>query len=279
MAVLGVGVSTLVVLVLLLMWLQLNRCLSLVGSALLGALVSSAAIDALWSWGSDAGWLSVATPTLLVLGALLLMRWQEILPTRRWVAFGLVTTFVVRAVVMAPIHRGWSGRLSGDVHDWLVMAGLDPSALPPPEELPPRILGNVEMPCGLDRFRVRSDDLKTPPGSLRLRIEACGFSPQAFRAQGSQNIEISNALAVAVQISFAPQDEDGEYFSTWSVVVPPESSIEVPDFKVPVGGAVLIYAPLEPRLGVVFGSGGQVPGEFWISRSPLLMKRQVSDTP
>ncbi|MEO5668759.1 MAG: hypothetical protein ABIR96_11925, partial [Bdellovibrionota bacterium] len=111
------------------------------------------------------------------------------------------------------------------------------------------------------------------------RVEPCGLSPQAFKARGTETVEISNALKNAIQITFAPQSEDGEYFPAWSVVVPPESSIEVADFKVPVGGAVLIYAPLEPQLGVVLGANGQIPGEFSVSRQPLLLKRQASDAP
>jgi hypothetical protein len=273
----GLGTSSLIVSVFLAVWLRWNRCLGLVGSALVGALFVSSLMDFLWAWGGDEAWASRAVPLLMLVVAGAIMRVENFLPTPRWIAFGVVAMFVIRAVVMAPTHREWSGRLSGNVREWLILSGLDPSALATREEIPPVVLAQVEMPCGLGNFLVHTDDLKSMPGAFRLRIEPCGFSPSAFRARGSETLEVSNALTMAVQVSFAPQGEDGDYFSTWSIVVPPESSVEVPDFKVPVGGTVLIYAPLEPRLGAVFGSNVQVPGEFRVSREPLLLKRQVPD--
>jgi hypothetical protein len=279
MITLGVGTSTFVVALVLLIWLRFNRCLSLTGSALAGSLFVSALIDSLWAWGSEAAWFAVVVPLLLAGFAIVLIRVEDLLPTRRWVAFGLVAMFVVRALVMAPTRQDWSGRLSGNVREWLMMSRLDPSSLSRPQDLPPPRLSEIEMPCGLDRFQVKTDDLKAVSGSFQLRIEACGFSPQAFRVRGSESLEISNALGMAIQVSFALQDEGGDYAPSWSVVIPPESSIEVADFKVPVGGAVLIYAPLEPQLGVVMGANAQVPGELWVSRTPLMLKRQFSDTP
>jgi hypothetical protein len=279
MIALGVGTTTLIVALLLLLWLRFNRCLSLTGSALAGSLFLSSILDSLWAWGSDARWFAVVVPLLLAGFAIALIRLEALLPTRRWVAFGLVAMFVVRALVMAPTHQDWSGRLSGNVREWLLLSGLDPSSVERTQDLPPPRLAEIEMPCGLDRFQVKTDDLKSISGAFQLRIEACGFSPQAFRARGSESLEISNSLGMAVQVSFAPQEEDGDYAPSWSVVIPPESSIEVADFKVPVGGAILIYAPLEPQLGVVMGANAQVPGELWVSRTPLMLKRQVSDTP
>jgi len=274
----GVGSSTLVVALFLLLWLRFNRSLSLVGSGFAGALLVSGLMDSLLAWGSDDRWLAIALPLMFVALAIFLIRIDSLIPTRRWVVFGLVSMFMIRALVLAPTHATWSGRLSGSVREWLVLAGLDPSVLPRKEE-PPPVLSDIEMPCGLGRFSVKSDAIKPVTGAFQLRIEACGFSPQAFSVRGSEIIEISNALEMAVQISFAPQDEEGEYLNTMSVVVPPQSSIEVADFKVPVGGSVLVYAPLEPHLGSVLGVNVRVPGEYWVSRQPLTLKRQALDVP
>lgn len=275
---LGIGSSTLVVALLLLVWLRFNRSLSLVGSGFAGALLVSAVMDSLWAWGSDERWYAIVLPLVFVALPIFLIRVDSMIPTRRWVVFGLVSMFMIRALVMAPTHTAWSGRLSGNVREWLVMAGLDPSTLPRKEE-PPPVLSEVEMPCGLGRFRVKSDKVQPVNGAFQLNIEACGFTPQAFSVRGSEMLEITNALEMAVQISFAPQDEEGEYMSTTSVVVPPQSTIEVSDFKVPVGGSVLVYAPLEPHLGSVLGVNIRVPGEYWVSRTPLGLKRQATDAP
>lgn len=274
----GLGYFSLSLLVLLLIWLRATRCLSLVGSALAGAVLVSSVIDFLWTWGSDQRWYALLLPVALVAAMIALLSREKLVPSRRWVAFGIVCLFVVRLIVIVPTHTAWSGRVTGQVRDWLVMSGLDPSSLPKADEAPPPSLSEIEMPCGLSRFRVRSSDLK-PILSSTLRIEPCGLSPQAFVAKELGSFEISNSLAMAVEIAFAVQEEGGKYSPTWSVVVPPQSSVEVPDFKVPVGGAVLVYAPLEPHLGIAIGSDLRIAGEFWVSRTPLMLRRQAIDTP
>ncbi len=279
MSAFGVGLSSLVVLALFLVWWRLNRSLGLVGSALAGALLMSGVVDAFLAWGSGEKALVWLLPLILPLFAVILLWAPWTFPSRRWVSFGVVSMFVLRLIVAAPTHSAWSGRLSGSVRDWLLMAGLDPSLSVREPEAPPAFLGDVEMPCGLGRFRVKSDDLKPSTAGLRLRVEPCGFTPLAFAARGVSTLEISNALSIALELAFAPQGEGSETVAPWSIVVPPESSVEVTDFRVPVGGAVLVYAPLEAHLGAVFVADPRVAGEYWVSRRPLSLVRQTFDAP
>jgi hypothetical protein len=279
MNVLGIGLSTLIVLILLGAWWRYNRCLGLLGSALAGAAIISGIVDSLWAWGTNDPWFSVLVPLLVPLAVLFLLRWAGALTSRRWVVFGIIGMFLIRLVVLAPTHVRWSGRLSGSVREWLIMAGLDPSTLPTRQVIIPPYLHEIEMPCGLQDFQVRSSEINSSHPGFTLRIEECGFLPQAFSSRGAGALEISSSLAFALEVRFAPQTEDGGFLESWSVVVPPESSIEVPDFRVPVGGAVLIYAPLQVELGIVFASDPRVPGEFQVSRDPLLLRRQSFDAP
>lgn len=280
--------GTLSVLVLLLFWVHWNKCLGLVGSALSGALILSAALDFFFAVGWKAGTLPplqlfvyFVAPALGVLVGLSMLFFSGLMLSSRWIVFGLVCMFLIRALATAPSHHQWSNQLSDDFGQLLRRAGLEVNVnngILESDSYP--LVSEQEMPCGLMNFSVSSKALNAQKNKVQLYIKECGFHPQGLSIEGgSFTVEVHNALPRALELRVSAQSEGGDYAPVRSFVVPPDSYIEVADLEVPRDGALLVYAPLEINLGATLLSDPSI-GTLWrVSREPLQLERQYSVEP
>jgi hypothetical protein len=275
--------SSLCVLLFLICWVHWTRSLGLIGSALLGALVVSSLMDLFLSWGfktelafSLDSLSSFVAPLLGLLVGLALFFFGALVLTPRWIAFGLVIMFCLRALLIAPSHQVWSSQLSEKFGRYLLRAGLNVQReqVADFEALFPKI-SEQEMPCGMMSYRVSTQNLQIQNSEVKLYVKECGFHPQGLALGGGVfSLEIHNALPRALELRLSPRLEDGDYAAPRSFVVPPESYIEVSDLDLPPKGAVLIYAPLEPLLGSALLVDPSLKAEWRVSREPLGLERQ-----
>ncbi len=291
---------TLILLTIFLLWFWSNATLGLFGSALLGALFLNAVVDASFAWTLLVGAMpgvsafSVLVPTAHFLIAIALLIWASKARAlqMRWLFSGFLSFFVLRALLLIPVAGMWSGEIAGMTQKVSKWTGLEVRGENTPLE---HSEADNELEKIINDELARSEDsgknaissekkiiCERPNGERYSSLSAmpltsspivwteCGFDKTIFIVDGEDELNLKNMTHSPVQLKFSSYDVDHAGFGdSWDFVLLPNSTQTISQFKTPERGAIFIYSPDHPELGIgaVFSKNSR--DTFWVEHSPF----------
>ena len=285
------------ILLFLLLWLQSQKTLGLVGSLLLGALCLNGLIDLIFAYDnlSFEDSFSIAAFGVPVAQVLLIVSaffaWQRINVKGRAVVFGFLSLFLIRAILLVPFYDKWTGELSGYSYELLEATGIDVGPVwlqAEGEEEPSTVIvdeGEVESLKSHSCKRWESPtefyfsekvNLTLGAGEGDVAQEAiqfgeCGFFNKVALVR-EETLAIKNLNGSAVQLRMSVWNMNSQSFAERGsqVLLFPNSDVEVSDIQLSDDEILVVYRVDNPRGNLILlTSNKSLEGVALVEFEPL----------